>query len=254
MFLTAATGSRRPTELQRLYEETETLRQRIDGPYYLSDVSADGNWPDRGIYIFFDPNTDFSSPSDQWCISRIGTVGDCKGSSATLWERLRAHRGTKRGQYQNGGNHRGSVFRRHVGEALIRQDNLENEYPHWGVPHRSLSDDIDTQTLRKGEHPLEQQVSHYIRSLPFLWIDVPGEPGPDCERAMLEKNLIGLVAHGRKTVPGLIRNDWLGRSAAEASITRTGLWNLDHTAGLFDRNVIDDFREYVQETQPLNSD
>jgi hypothetical protein len=97
-------------------------------------------------------------------------------------------------------------------------------------------------------------VSEYIRSLPFLWIDVPGEPGPDCERAMLEKNLIGLLAHSRKTVPGLIRNNWLGRKAAEPRITRTGLWNLDHTGGLFDRNVTSDFEEYVQETQPLNSD
>jgi len=254
MFLTAATGNPRPTELQQLYGELETLRERIDGPYYLSDVSAEGNWPSRGIYIFFDPKTDFSSPVRQWCISRIGTVGDCEGSSATIWERLRAHRGTKRGQYQNGGNSRGSVFRRHVGEALIRNNGLEDKYPHWGVPHRSLPDEIDTQTLRESEHPLEKRVSEYIRSLPFLWVNVPGEPGPDCERAMLEKNLIGLVAHGRKTVPGLIRNGWLGRNAAEASITRTGLWNLDHTASLFDRNAVDDFERYVQETQPLNSE
>jgi len=134
---------------------------------------------------------------------------------------------------------------------MIRQQNLEDEYPHWGVPHRSLPDRVDTQTLRENEYALEKEVSDYIRSLPLLWVNVPGEPRPDCDRAQLEKNLIGLVAHGRKTVPGLIRDEWLGRQANNASITRTGLWNLEHTAGLYDQSVIDEFQSYIQATDPL---
>jgi hypothetical protein len=77
------------------------------------------NWPDRGIYFFFHPDETRES-SDQLRVTRIGTHAVSEGSSTSLWDRLRTHRGAQRGTYEGGGNHRGSVFRKRVGEALIR--------------------------------------------------------------------------------------------------------------------------------------
>lgn len=37
------------------------------------------------------------------------------------------------GSYEDGGNHRGSVFRKRVGDAVIEFDDLRAEYPEWGV-------------------------------------------------------------------------------------------------------------------------
>ena len=89
------------------------------------------NWPDRGIYIFFDKTTDPEiDPVSEWHITRIGTVGVSEGSSSSLWQRLRTHRGTTSRSYADGGNCRGSVFRLHVGKAIIEGEGLEDKYPH----------------------------------------------------------------------------------------------------------------------------
>ena len=66
-----------------------------------------------------------------------------------------------------------------VGRALIEKHGCHNEDPHWG----EQNPDAETTTVREQEHELEQRVSEYIRDLPFLWVDVPGKPGPECDRA-----------------------------------------------------------------------
>jgi hypothetical protein len=48
---------------------------------------------------------------------RVGTHALTATSKATLWGRLRQNRGQVGGRSPGGGNHRGSVFRRHVGAA-----------------------------------------------------------------------------------------------------------------------------------------
>ena len=106
------------------------LRDQIGGPYYLGDVNGRLEWPDRGVYFFFSPASDLRQmPSTKWRLSRIGTVGVSTGSSNTLWNRLRQHRGNVRGKYAGGGNHRGSIFRLHVGRALIEKHGWHDEYP-----------------------------------------------------------------------------------------------------------------------------
>jgi len=38
-------------------------------------------------------------------------------------------------------------------------------------------------------------VSEYIRELPFLWVNVDDEPGPESDRAYIERNAIALVSN-----------------------------------------------------------
>lgn len=205
---------------------------------------------------FFDHDTDpLVDPAEDWTITRIGTVGDSSGSTSTLWDRLRAHRGTVNSRYgEMGGNYRGSIFRRHVGQSIIEREDLHDEYPHWGVAHRNLPGDVSTSDIRTQEHQLEQRVSEYIRSLPFLVIDIPGEPGPDCDWAMIEKNLIALVSHARRTSPDLKKDDWLGYHSPRAEIAKTGLWNIQHVSSFYSDNIIRQVEPYVKGTDPVASD
>jgi hypothetical protein len=73
-------------------------------------------------------------------VVRVGTHALTAASSATLWDRLRQHRGHLGGRDPGSGNHRASVFRRHVGAALIGRD---------GQPPGLLASWLD----RHGPHP-----------------------------------------------------------------------------------------------------
>lgn len=252
IFLSATSTPGRPSKLEQFYRKLGVLHEETDGPYYLSEGDGNLNWPTRGIYVFFSPDTDLDiDPVEDWHIVRIGTVGDCAGSTSSLWDRLRAHRGTQKGAYAGGGNHRGSIFRKHVGRSIIEQEGLHDEYPHWGTAHRNLPEDLDTTDLREQEDPLEQRVSDYIRNLPFLVIDIPGEPGPDCERAMIEKNLIALVAHARRTNPSLKQDGWLGHSSPHAEIAKTGLWNIHHVNAFYSGDIINQLDPFIERTEPV---
>lgn len=252
VFLSAVSGPDRPAKLQEFYRKLGVLHERTDGPYYLSDADGSLDWPDRGIYIFFSADTDLElDPVEEWRITRIGTVGDCAGSKSTLWERLRAHRGTKQGEYADGGNARGSIFRKHVGRAIIEDEGLEEKYPNWGTPHRNLPDELSTPELRAQEHSLELRVSEYIRDLPFLVIDIPGDPGPDCDRARIEKNLIALVAHARRTTPALKKDGWVGHCSPHAEVAKTGLWNIDHVNAFYTGSIMTELDPFIESTDPV---
>lgn len=253
LFLSSVSGSGRHKTLQSFYSELGTLAEQTGGPFYLNDCDGHQNWPTRGIYVFFSPDTDPAiDPVQEWHISRIGTVGDSAGSSSSLWERLRQHRGNVSGKYgEGGGNHRGSIMRKHIGRAIIENEGLHDAHPHWGTAHRNLPDDIDTESLREQEHSLEQRVSDYIRSLPFVVIDIPGEPGPDCDRVRIEKNLIALVSHARRTRPRLMRDGWIGHASPKPEIHKTGLWNIHHVSAMFTNSIVGELEPYIKQTDAI---
>jgi hypothetical protein len=114
------------------------------------------DWPERGVYFFFSTD-ERRAETNQLRVTRVGTHAVSSGSGTSLWNRLRTHRGANSGTYGGGGNHRGSVFRKRVGEALIARHGLGDEYPHWGVG--SSAD----RERRLAEHDLEARVSDYIR-------------------------------------------------------------------------------------------
>jgi hypothetical protein len=224
------------------------LRDQIKGPYYLGDVNGRLEWPDRGVYFFFSLVSDLRADQpENWRLSRIGTVGVSAGSPNTLWNRLRQHRGNVRGKYAGGGNHRGSIFRLHVGRALIEKHGWHDEYPHWG----EQNPDAETTTVREQEHELEQRVSEYIRDLPFLWVDVPGKPGPECDRAVIEANTIAMVSRYRRSA-GPSDLNWLGYHSPKSEVYQSGLWNVRHVSDSFDPLVVNQLSEYVSSTEPLD--
>ena len=121
----------RSTDVSQFYEILEQLEETIGGKQKLKDCTGYMDWPDRGVYFFF-ASDEHSDAGDRHRITRIGSHAVSEGSSTSLWDRLRTHRGAKRGTYEGGGNHRGSVFRKRVGEAFVERDDRHDEYPHWG--------------------------------------------------------------------------------------------------------------------------
>jgi len=114
----------RTEDIDRFYSLLTELEEQVCGKQKLRECTGYMDWPDRGIYFFF--------ASDEFRVTRVGTHAVSSGSSTSMWDRLRTHRGAKRGTYEGGGNHRGSVFRKRIGEAIIERGGLQEEYPEWG--------------------------------------------------------------------------------------------------------------------------
>ena len=184
------------------------------GPRRLSEL-MDGPLPRRGVYFFFDPDeaTSFSRAVPR--LVRIGTHGVSSGSKASLRTRLRTHLGTAAGA----GNHRSSVFRLHVGEALINRDLDAARYPSWG---RGQSADA---VVSRAELELERKVSRYMSRLLVTFVAVDDEPGKDSMRAVLERHAIALFTEHMSPLEQASA-DWLGGHSSQPSIRRSGLWNV----------------------------
>lgn len=213
----------RRQDLDRFYSLLDDLEATVGGRRRLGNCDGRMNWPDRGVYFFFHPD-ETREPSNQLRVTRIGTHAVSEGSSTSLWDRLRTHRGAQRGTYEGGGNHRGSVFRKRVGEAIIERDGLQDEYPEWGVGSSAGRE------LRLEELEMERRVSEYIRDLPFLWVDVDDEPGPDSDRAYIERNAIALVSNLDEESLDPRDEEWLGHHSPVTDIEQSGLWNINHVA------------------------
>ena len=167
---------------------------------------------------------------------RVGTHA-LRASSSTLWGRLRAHRGTPAG-----GNHRGSVFRLHVGEALLNAGQGDATAAATWTKGSSAK-----RPTRDAEAALEYKVSKVIGAMSVLWVDVPDEPGPNSLRGHLERNAIALLSnHDRPPIdppsPG-----WLGHHARASEIRSSGLWNVQHIAAGYDSAFLDELAVAVED-------
>ncbi len=118
----------------------------------LADYSRSG-LAERGVYFFFEPGEHRHGDSCEQRVVRVGTHALGSGSKSRLWGRLRAHRGAISGS----GNHRSSVFRLNVGEAILVRD--KRELPTWGVKSGA------TKEVRLKEAPHELAVSRYIGTM-----------------------------------------------------------------------------------------
>jgi hypothetical protein len=107
-------------DLDKFYTLLDDLEKSVGGKRKLGNCHGRMNWPERGVYFFFHP-TETRDSTDQLRLTRIGTHAVSKSSSASLWDRLRTHRGAKRGTYWGEANYQGSVFRKRVGEAIIER-------------------------------------------------------------------------------------------------------------------------------------
>lgn len=136
-----------------------------------------GDCPSGGVYFFFEDGEVRGDDSSR--VVRVGTHALTAASKPTLWDRLRQHRGHLAGRDPGSGNHRASVFRRHVGAALIQHD---------GQPPPGL---MASWLDRHGPHPgwasqetaVEMAVSRHIGAMRVFWLCVPDPGTPRACRA-----------------------------------------------------------------------
>lgn len=231
-------------------EKLESMRPRFNrlmrrlfvnqrGGRPLSECSGRAPWPARGVYLVVEPGVKKTGLG----ITRIGTHAVSAGSRTTLWDRISTHRGTNYG----GGSHRSSIFRSHVGRALlVRGGHAADQAVSWGVGQTAAAE------VRAAEADLEQKVSAEIGRMHLLWLDIPDEPGPKSDRAYLERNLIGFLSRSYILDPAGSEG-WLGEASPDWRINASGLWNLDHLFYRPDDGFLDVLEFYIDVTAGLKA-
>ena len=213
--------SSRQSDLDRFYGLLVELETRSGGKRQLTHCDGRMGWPERGVYFFFE-NGELRSDQATHRVVRVGTHG-LRPSKSTLWGRLSQHKGNVGGSMPGGGNHRGSIFRLHVGTALLGS----GEWPDsirdsWGQGSTAPRD------VRQNEYPLEQAVSARIGAMPFLWLGVADPPSAKSDRARIETGTISLLSTLDPTASDRPSAGWLGHHADRESIRGSGLWNVNH--------------------------
>ena len=149
----------------------------------------------KGVYFLFDPAEKINNGYNR--IIRVGSHGLSAGVKSNLKGRLRQHKGFING----GGNRRASVFRRHVGNAIIKKENFDEN---------QVRDEV-----------LEKMISDYINSLPLAVLLFEDDAD---KRRIFEKNSIRILSNCSEN----FNKDWLGSFSIDEKISKSGLWNIQH--------------------------
>lgn len=201
-------------DLERFYGALAALRDRRGG-YSRLDTWRQGDvTARRGVYFFFEEGEARSGSGIGPRVVRVGTHGLRAGQKSTLSGRLLQHR-----RSPAGGNQRGSIFRRHVGGALMDAGRVEH-VDGWNVGSNS------TPMQRAAERAVEVMVSQVIGAMPFLWLQIDDEPGPSSDRGYIERNSIALLSSEVARALDPPSATWLGRHSRSPAVQLSGLWNV----------------------------
>lgn len=217
--------------VDRFYDLFGILSGGLSGGRLIKDCDGKCSWPTRGVYFFTEPG-ELRGNSECARIVRVGTHAVSANSKSTLWNRLSTHRGTAQGL----GSHRSSIFRLHVGTAIMRREGLC--VPTWSQGQSASRDIVER------EIDLERAVSEHIGGMTVHWLNIPDAAGPDSDRAYIERNFIGLLSpHCRAA--DMPSANWLGNFSVNEVIRCSGLWNLNHVGEAFDPKALDVLEAYV---------
>ena len=189
-----------------------------------------------GIYLFFERGE--IRPDGRLRVVRVGESGNLR--SRLLDQQLT---GTHRdNRYDSGHVLLSSIFRHHIGLALIRRDSLslprstsERAVKMWvALKAREPSDPIE----RDFERDVEERVTRAIGAMLVTWRLVTAHRS---RRKQLEEDLIGLLSnyHGGADDAS---TGWLGSCHRDEKIRQSGLWNIKHVEGDYDPGVLDRIR------------
>lgn len=207
----------------------------------LNELAEQKCLPRRGVYFFREPGEFYSMVDKLPRIVRVGTHAVSSGSKSTLHSRLKAHLGTKTGS----GNHRGSIFRLHVGNALLFKENMG--LPTWGIGSTAPLELRENPAAQYAEAALEKRVSQYIGEMTVLWVDVPDEPSSTSIRAIIERNSIALLSNKRSPIEPA-NSTWLGQFSPREEIRTSRLWNLKHVGETYDPQFLVVLEEAIERT------
>lgn len=212
--------------------------ERRHGTRRLIESHGRMTWPGRGVYFFFEAGETRSNGDATPRVVRVGTHALTASSTTSLWKRL----SQRRGPHSNGvGNHRGSIFRLLIGDALMKRF-PQSACSTWGQGASAPAD------VRAGERQLETLVSDHIGGMPFLCLGVEDEPGPDSLRGFIERNAIGLLSNCHRKQLDPPSSGWLGRLSSRERVRASGLWNSNHVDEQYDPKFLDVMEDLTQKT------
>jgi hypothetical protein len=239
----------RLADIMRFYILLDRLESRLGGTRTLATFDKYHDWPRRGLYLFFEQTEIRKQSGKGPRVVRVGTHALGTGSRSTLRQRLGQHRG----QASGGGNHRGSIFRLLIGQALqVRADVAQ--CVSWGVKgsagKAALALNISRDALTSAEAPVELAVTNYLGTMPFLWLDIDDEPGHGSLRDVIERNAIALLSNHERPAVDPPSPGWLGLSSKRPLVRSSGLWNQRHVEKTHDPIFLDDFEKIIERTSP----
>jgi hypothetical protein len=220
--------------LREFYSILDALERKSGGSRRLAKCSGRMAWPARGIYFFREQGERRSESGEGPRVVRVGTHALKARAGTSLWSRLCQHKGRVN---TGGGNHRGSICRLIVGSALIGRYGYE--YPTWGKGNTAPPE------VRMRERPLEQEVGKIIGEMPFLWLAVEDEAGPETQRGYIERNSIALLSNYGKPPLDPPSAGWLGRYCDRERVRESGLWNSNHVEQGYDPAFLDQLHRFV---------
>lgn len=190
------------------FELTEMVYELLLALPRNASATALSSLPENGIYVFFERSETIELSGH--VVDRIVRVGTHR-SDGRFRGRIRQHYGNRSSLR---GNKNSSVFRKHVGGAIIRRDNPDDDRLHdW------LTQDAPT------DLDIEERVSRYFaENFTFACFAMEDKR----ERLAVESQLIALLAQRPMGRPS---PRWLGHYAQSEIIRRTGLWNTQHVDG-----------------------
>jgi hypothetical protein len=227
----------RQTDTDRFYELMDVLSSSSGGARQLREATRSTGWPPQGVYFFFEQ--DEFRRNGRPRVVRVGTHALRPMSKATLWKRLSQHRGYVRGRHPGSGNHRGSIFRLHVGAALINRGDVGQVPLAAWLSHEPWPDH------REAELRVERAVSDYIGRMHLLWVAVPTRNDGTSDRGLIEANSIALLSVAAGSCE-LASPGWLGHHAPSSAVGSSGLWNVRHIADEYSPKALDVVKTYVE--------
>ncbi|MGE5063221.1 MAG: hypothetical protein ACM3IG_04060 [Myxococcales bacterium] len=80
-----------------------------------------------------------------------------------------------------------------------------------------------------------------MRAMPFLWLAVDDEPGPQSVRGLIERNAIALLSNLNNSALDPASAQWRGRACLRggALVRDSGLWNRRHVKEDYDPSFLD---------------
>jgi hypothetical protein len=242
----------RLSDLERFYALLDRLKQSLGGTRTLATIGSIRDWPNRGVYFFFEPFEMRKESGDGPRVVRVGTHALTASSRSTLRQRLIQHRGQASGL----GNHRGSIFRLLIGEALLARGDSPR-CNSWGIKgdisQASTALKVSRDALAADEAPVERAVTKYLASMPFLWLNVDDEPGLKSQRGVIERNAIALLSNYERPIIDPPSPGWLGNSSSRSLVRDSNLWNQRHVKETHDPAFLASFEMAIAHDKGLET-
>lgn len=220
-------ASCRLSDLVQFYLLLNALAER-QSQRLLAECHGRLTWPKCGVYFFMEDGEHRSDSGSGNRVVRVGSHALTATSKTKLWKRLAQHRGNADGI---GGNHRGSVFRLLVGEALQNRTGLLSST--WGQGNNAPA------AAREAESDFEKIVSRELGLMPFLWLEVDDESDGPAKRKFVERNSIALLSNFGKFDIDLPSAGWLGNYSNSEKVRQSGIWNRDHVTETYDPDFLE---------------